>query len=78
MTNQEKFANMIKKMDTRVLAEFLSDSDAAFCYKCPAKDYCDERYLVSEDGLERVPDKNGEILKCEDILERWFKEESEE
>lgn len=78
MTNQEKFANMVKEMDPRILAEFLSDSDASFCYDCPAKDYCDRFYKVEESGWRRAPDENGEILECEDILERWFKLESEE
>ena len=78
-TNQDKFAEIIKKMDPKVLTEFwTSHTYVEDCDECPAHEYCNKCMLYSEDGWDRVPDENGEILECQDIFERWLKEKTSE
>lgn len=74
-TNQDKLAEIVRTMDPKDIAKFITHTDSDFCYKCPASDYCDKHILYSEDGWDRIPDENGETLSCEEIFERWLKEE---
>lgn len=77
-TNQDKLAEMVRTMDPKDIATFIiTHTDSDFCHKCPASDYCDKYILCSEDGWDRIPDENGEILDCNQIFERWLKEEAE-
>lgn len=78
-TNQDYFAEIIRKMDPKDLAEFwTSHTYVEDCNECPAHEYCNKHMLCSEDGWDRIPDENGEILECEEIFERWLKEEYSE
>lgn len=75
-TNQDYFAELIRKMDPKVITEFWTNHTyVEDCDECPAHEYCNKRMLYSEDGWDRIPDENGEILECQDIFERWLKEE---
>ena len=73
-TNQDKLAEMVGTMDVHKLALFITDSIE--CPKCPAEKYCDQHTFTTEDGWSRVPDENGEILDCNQIFERWLREET--
>ena len=72
-TNQDKLAEMVRTMDAHKLALLITDGIE--CPNCPAEKYCDQHICTTEDGWERVPDKNGELLDCNQIFERWLKEE---
>lgn len=72
-TNQDKLAEMVRTMDVHKLAIFITNGIE--CPNCPAEKYCDQHTYTTEDGWERVPDKNGELLDCNQIFERWLKEE---
>jgi len=74
-TNQDKLAEMVRTMDIHKLALFITDSIE--CPNCPAEKYCDQHMFTNEDGWARVPDENGELLDCNQIFERWLKEENQ-
>jgi len=83
LTNQQGLAEQIKKMDAESLAHILSNyfEDSATCMECPASEYCNRYYKfydpdLVDNRIVRKPDENGEILECEDILERWLGEEA--
>ena len=74
-TNQDKLAETIRTMDAHKLGIFITNGIE--CPNCPAEKYCDQHTCTTEDGWSRVPDANGEILDCNQIFERWLKEDAE-
>ena len=81
MTNQDILAESIRKMDPKKLAGYLlTISEEGSCEKCcpVPKEYCDRYFKIittDDNKIRRLPDENGEVLKCKDIMEKWLKEE---
>ena len=50
------------------------------CSRCPVpEEFCDRYFkFKDEESADRAEDENGEILTCEQIIEKWLKEEKSE
>ena len=75
MKNQDILAESLKKVDPEELAAYI---EMCGCENCPAFSYCDEYFKFDDGGINRVPDKDGNILDCEDILVKWLKEDDDD
>lgn len=76
LTNQDRIAETVRTMRPDILAKYMSFViEMGSCTStCPVPEsYCD-RYFVTDENDERIPDEDGNMLTCEQVLTKWLKE----
>lgn len=79
-TNKDIFLNGLDSEEVAEMIRIYTENFDKGCSRCPVpEEFCDRYFKFKDDiSADRAEDENGEILTCEQIIERWLKEETSE